>query len=43
VDLGDVIAVPTKIEREGHFTRDLVMILTVATASLTAIILVSKI
>lgn len=43
VDLGDIIAVPTRIEREGHFTRDLVTVLTVATASLTAIILVSKI
>jgi protein involved in polysaccharide export with SLBB domain len=43
VDLGDVIAVPTKIEREGHFARDLVTVLTVATASISAIILVSKI
>jgi protein involved in polysaccharide export with SLBB domain len=43
VGLGDIIAVPTKVEREGHFTRDLVTVLTVVTASVTAIILVSKI
>ena len=40
---GDLIAVPSKVEKPSNFTRDLVLVLTVATASLTTLILVSKI
>jgi polysaccharide export outer membrane protein len=43
VDLGDVVAVPSKIERPGNFARDLVLVLTVVTASITTIIVVARI
>ena len=43
VQLGDVIAVPTKVEREGQATRNLVTILTITSTTLMTLLLITKI